>query len=73
MKVWKEVFSYSKEPIVKMSPLKNDHCQPRPEVDLKRMKLSSKILGNLPAGVVPDHLKQDREPPVQDSSAVDER
>lgn len=64
MRVWKETFSYPEEPIRKMVPLKNDYCQPRPEVDLKKIKLSSEILENLPNGVIPEHLRQDREPTV---------
>ncbi|KAG0717611.1 hypothetical protein GWK47_008002 [Chionoecetes opilio] len=60
MRVWKEVFSYPAEPIGRVFPLENEYCQPRPDIDLKRMKLSSPILENLPEGVVPEHLRHVR-------------
>lgn len=72
-RVWKEIFSYPEEPIGEVIALKNEYCQPRPEVDLKRMKLSSKILDNLPEGVIPEHLRQDKESSVPEVSADDKR
>lgn len=72
MRVWKDVFSYPEEPITKIVPLKNEFCRPRPEVDLKRMKLTSPLLENLPKSVVPEHLRNDKGLPVVDDSAKEE-
>lgn len=72
MRVWKDVFSYPGEPITKIVPLKNEYCRPRPDVDLKRMKLTSPLLENLPKSVVPEHLRNDKELPVVDDSAKQE-
>ena len=66
MQVWKEVFNYPEDPITTVVPLTNEYCQPRPDVDLKKMKMSSKILDNLPDGAVPKHLRQDKGLPVLD-------
>lgn len=72
MRVWKEVFDYPEEPVGKVIPLKNEYCQPRPDIDLKRMKLSSQILENLPESVVPEHLRQDKGISVVDDSSKKE-
>lgn len=72
MQVWKDVFNYPEEPIKEIIPLKNEYCCPRPDVDLKRMKLSSPILENLPENVVPGHLRNDKGLSVVDDTPKQE-
>ncbi|MPC32869.1 THUMP domain-containing protein 3 [Portunus trituberculatus] len=69
MQVWKDVVSYPEEPIKKVVPLKNEYCCPRPDVDLKKMKLLSPVLKNLPENVVPEHLRNDKGLSVVDDSS----
>ncbi|KAK7007286.1 hypothetical protein SK128_012159, partial [Halocaridina rubra] len=57
MKVWKEIFHYSDDPIKEIKTLQNDYAKPRPELDLKSLKASSEIINQLPQSILPEHLK----------------
>ncbi|XP_053650269.2 tRNA (guanine(6)-N2)-methyltransferase THUMP3 [Cherax quadricarinatus] len=61
MLVWKNNFNYPDDPIQEVRALNDEYCKPRPDIDLKRMKLTSEIIGNLPEGILPEHLKKKQE------------
>ncbi|XP_042231882.1 THUMP domain-containing protein 3-like isoform X2 [Homarus americanus] len=69
MSVWKNVFSFPEEPIQEVKALNNDYCKPRPDIDLKRMKLTSQIIDNIPEGILPQHLKKKRQPEEEQTNA----
>ncbi|XP_071515850.1 tRNA (guanine(6)-N(2))-methyltransferase THUMP3-like isoform X2 [Panulirus ornatus] len=59
MRVWRNVYDYPEDPIREVRALKNEHCEPRPDVDLKSIKLTSQIIDNLPKSILPKHLKEE--------------
>lgn len=53
MRVWQDVFSYAGDTVKEINPLKNECCEPRPEIDLKTIKKSNKLMEHLPKSVKP--------------------
>ncbi|XP_045614444.2 tRNA (guanine(6)-N2)-methyltransferase THUMP3 isoform X1 [Procambarus clarkii] len=71
MHVWKNVFNYSEDPIQEIRALKDEYCKPRPDIDLKRMKLTSEIIDNLPENILPQHLKSKQESTTEVTNDID--